>query len=118
MTRRNHSAFGSQRERAVADQLRADGWVVFRCAGSKPCDLVAMRERFPLSAAELVNPYSKTEAQLIEVKGTARSPWVAWGPKERDELRDQARAAGATPMLAWWPPHSPLQWIGEAEWPT
>ena len=111
MTRRNHSAFGSQRERAVADQLRSDGWVVFRCAGSKPCDLVALR---PFSSS---SPYNYADARLIEVKGTARSPWVAWGPKERNELRDQARAAGATPMLAWWPPHSPLQWIGEAEWP-
>jgi Holliday junction resolvase len=109
--RRNHSAFGSKRERQVAQLLRAEGWVVFHNKASRGvCDLVALRV--------LAQPWSDVhEAHLIEVKGTTRSPWVAWGPRERQELRDAARQAGAVPMLAWWPPHSELQWIGEAEWP-
>ena len=88
---------------------------MFRCAGSKPCDLVALRRPRLESNGER---YAVTEgARLIEVKGTQRSPWVAWGPKERAELREQARKAGAVPLLAWWPPHGELQWIGESEWP-
>jgi Holliday junction resolvase len=103
--RRNHNSFGHQRERMVADELRSDGWQVFRSAGSfGVCDLVALcADSIPL---------------LVEVKGTARSPWVAWGPQERHELREAARLAGAQPVLAWWPPNGILQWFTEAEWPV
>ena len=120
MTRRNHSAFGSSRERAVAQILRDDGWVVFRCAASKPCDLVALRDAPYLEKARAagVKVGRDPEARLIEVKGTTRSPWVAWGPTERAELVDAAKRAGATPLLAWWPPHGELTWYGEAEWPA
>jgi len=111
VTRRNHSAFGSSRERAVAKVLRDEGWVVFRCAASKPCDLVALRHTH-----DAYGP-ARDEARLVEVKGTTRSPWVAWGPADRAELVDAAKRAGATPLLAWWPPHGELQWLGEAEWP-
>lgn len=110
-TRRNHSAFGSKRERAVKQLLEAEGWVVFRCAASKPCDLVALRR-------SQANPETwMPQGMLVEVKGTTRSPWVAWGPAERAELVDAAKRAGAVPMLAWWPSHGELRWIGEAEWP-
>ena len=113
MNRRNHSAFGSSRERKVAELLRAEGWVVFRCAASKPCDLVALRPswakvRDPDSDVPIPTAFS----YLVEVKGTTRSPWVAWGPAERVELAEAARMAGASPLLAWWPPHGPLQWYG------
>jgi Holliday junction resolvase len=111
--RRNHSAFGSKRERQVAELLRAEGWVVFHNKASRGvCDLVALRDPGTFQTA------SFTDARLIEVKGTTRSPWVAWGPGERQALRDTARQAGAVPLLAWWPPHGELQWLGEAEWPT
>ena len=114
--RRSHTAFGSERERKVARLLEAEGWVVFRSAGSfGVCDLVALRE--PIYVDPTPNAYG-AEARMIEVKGTTRSPWVAWGPAERQALRDAARKAGATPLLAWWPTHGPLQWIGEAEWPA
>jgi Holliday junction resolvase len=115
--RRNHSAFGSKRERQVAELLRAEGWVVFHNKASRGvCDLVALRQW----AALRRRGYDDTaaEARMIEVKGTTRSPWVAWGPGERQALRDAARQAGAVPLLAWWPPHGELQWLGEAEWPS
>ena len=101
--RRNHSAFGSKRERQVRDRLREEGWIVIRCAASKPCDLVALRPQAAL---------------LVEVKGTSRSPWVAWGPADRAALLEAARRAGAKALLAWWPPHGELQLLGPAEWPT
>jgi len=117
VTRRNHSAFGSSRERAVAKILRDEGWVVFRCAASKPCDLVALRHDWaPPPGWDHVLAMG-TKSALVEVKGTTRSPWVAWGPADRAELVDAAKRAGATPLLAWWPPHGELQWIGETEWP-
>ena len=109
--RANQSAFGSKRERQVAAKLREQGWVVFHNKASKGvCDLVALRR--------VTLDHSVTSAaRMVEVKGTARSPWVAWGPAEREALREAASRAGATPLLAWWPPHGPLRWIGEAEWP-
>jgi Holliday junction resolvase len=112
--RRNHNSFGHQRERMVADVLREEGWQVFRSAGSfGVCDLIALRES---STAAYGRP--RAEALMVEVKGTARSPWVAWGPHERHELREAARLAGAQPVLAWWPPNGSLHWFAEAEWPV
>src|SRR5262249_3074984 len=120
--RRNHSAFGSQRERAVAQLLRDEGWVVFHNKASKGvCDLVALRGAWFMQSTVTgcgVAQSTSSGAVLVEVKGTTRSPWVAWGPKERQALRDAARQAGATPLLAWWPPHGQCQWLGEAEWPS
>src|SRR5262245_2985107 len=108
--RRNHSAFGSKRERQVAEILRAEGWVVFHNKASRGvCDLVALKATV-LEAAV-------TRARMVEGKGTTRSPWVAWGPAERAELVAAAKQAGAVPLLAWWPPHGELQWLGESEWP-
>lgn len=118
--RRNHSAFGSKRERQVAELLRAEGWVVFHNKASRGvCDLVALRESSETIDMDYWSPEAAgwSAARLIEVKGTARSPWVAWGPAERQALKDAARQAGAVPLLAWWPPHGPCQWIGESEWP-
>ena len=37
-------AKGRTLEHAVRDRLRAEGYTVFRCAGSRPVDLVAIRE--------------------------------------------------------------------------
>ena len=110
--RRNHSAFGSKRERQVAEILRAEGWVVFHNKASRGvCDLVALRD-----VTSLEEPLCRS--RMVEVKGTTRSPWVAWGPAERAELVDAAKQAGAVPLLAWWPPHGALQWLGETEWPN
>jgi Holliday junction resolvase len=112
--RRNQNAFGHDRERKVANELRREGWQVFRSAGSfGVCDLVALRGNTLQPGEE---PWAR--ALLVEVKGTARSPWVAWGPAERYELREAAHRAGAKPLLAWWPPHGPLQWFGPTEWPA
>jgi Holliday junction resolvase len=112
--RRNDSAFGHQRERKVAEVLRREGWVVFRSSGSfGVCDLVALQGN-PLQPGE--DPWAR--ALLVEVKGTARSPWVAWGPQERHELREAAHRAGATPLLVWWPPSGEMQKLWAKDWPV
>ena len=113
MTRRNHSAFGSSRERAVREILEREGWVVMRSAASRFCDLVAARAKTSNGSFVI-----GSELRLIEVKGTTRSPWVAFGPADRAKLAQAARMAGGSAFLAWWPPHGELQWIGEAEWPA
>ena len=101
---------------AAYDAMRLDlessslgKWVVFHNKASRGvCDLVAL----------MWESDDLCQAQLVEVKGTTRSPWVAWGPAERQALVDAARQAGAVPLLAWWPPHGELSWMGEAEWPS
>jgi Holliday junction resolvase len=115
--RRNYSAFGSKRERQVAELLRAEGWVVFHNKASRGvCDLVGMRGPTAY-VAEGAMTFGRSKL-MVEVKGTTRSPWVAWGPQERAGLVEAANQAGAVPLLAWWPPHGELQWFGAAEWPA
>lgn len=123
--RRNHSAFGSQRERAVKQRLEDEGAVVLDLRGARvranvtrgtnPCDFAALRGE-PLGP--LLFGHMARNVWLVEVKATERSPWVAWGPAARKRLSDAAKQAGAGAVLAWWPPHGELQWIGEAEWPS
>jgi Holliday junction resolvase len=41
----NRYAKGVRWEREVKRRLEKAGWTVFRCAGSKPVDLIAVKER-------------------------------------------------------------------------
>lgn len=84
--------------------LRADGWVVYRSAGSHgPADLVAMR------AGAIM---------LVQVKSCARSAFDHFPPHERAALLLEAGAAGARPILCWWPPRVRVpSWIEETAWP-
>jgi len=121
---------GSHRERQVRDLLREQGWEVFRCAGSKPCDLVALRigvngtltaTTGTLRDMELTVPagvYARTAARLIEVKaGDHGGPFENFRPADRQALSEAAQRAGAEAWLVWWPPRREPQWIAEPDWP-
>jgi len=86
-------------------QLRADGYVVYRAAGSHGCaDLVALRR----AARPL----------LIQVKSSAQGPFEHFGPDERKALIDEAERAGAFAVLCHWPPRGELHWIYSDAWPA
>lgn len=89
--------------------LAAEGWL---CASRRHIggagDILAIR------------PYAggpALEARLVEVKSTTRNPWNDFGPADRRAMVETARACGAEPWLAWWPPRRELQWIHESRWP-
>ncbi len=83
--------------------LSQDYWVA-RAAGS-------------LGDADLVALKDGERPKLIEVKSTAAGPFHSFGPKDRADLRFAAKVAGASCVLAWWPPRGKLTWIEESAWP-
>lgn len=94
----------ASRERQVQAQLQAEGWVVYRSAGSHGCaDLVAMKRGYV--------------PMLVQVKMDARRPFDHFPPGERAMLRAQAHQAGCRATLCWWPPRGPIRWIPSDEWP-
>ena len=98
-------SFGHDRERAVKAKLEKDGWFVVRAAASLGyADLVALkRGRVPL---------------MVEVKATAQGPWEGFRRPERRALKKAAYAAGARPVLAWWPKRGTLRYLYADEWPA
>jgi Holliday junction resolvase len=95
---------GTVRERQVAVLLMGDGWVVYRAAGSHGCaDLVALR--------------NGDRPRLVQVKGSAASPYEHFPPSERVALVHQARRAGADAWLCWWPPRRQPRWVAADLWP-
>ncbi len=107
---------GIQRERDLRRQLELAGWWVGRCAGSLgDADLVAVRAQYGTIMSKQV---LLRQIRLIEVKTTAAGPFHSFGPKQRAELLEAARIAGAEAWLVWWPPRQKdPQWIGPDEWP-
>lgn len=100
----SHYARGAAREREVMALLKERGWRCFRGAGSKGCDIVALREGHT--------------PRLYEVKATAAGPFSGFGPADRDAMRALAREAGAVAFLCWWPPdRRGPRWIPEEGWP-
>jgi len=96
-------ARGSNRERAVAEQLRGDGWIVYRSAGSHGnADLVALKVGHP--------------AMLVQVKSSVR-PFEHFRPEERRALEEEALYAGAVPWLVHWPTRGKPTWISRFDWP-
>jgi len=95
---------GRQRELAVLALLRDDGFVCYRLAHGH-ADVIALRQNL--------------QPQLIQVKSTAGGPYEHFGPADRAALRDEAWAAGAAAVLAWWPPRRRVpEWIDSTEWPA
>lgn len=93
---------GANRERQVMKLLEEKEFLVTRAAGSHgAADLIALK---------------KGQIFLIQVKRT-KSKWSGFGPKEREELCNDAELAGGQAVLAWWPPNRPLQWIYPMDWP-
>ncbi len=118
------SARGIVRERDLRRLLEAEGWWVGRCAGSLgDADLVALRGRNALIAAAQNEPYKRgrlaDKVRLIEVKTTAAGPFHSFGPKQRAELLEAARIAGAEAWLVHWPPRQkePKWYRGPNDWP-
>jgi Holliday junction resolvase len=94
---------GIQRERAVRLHLEEQDYVVVRAAGSLgPVDLVAIKPGRVL---------------FVEVKSTHRGPFHSFGPADRADILAYAERAGATAVLAWWPPRGRLVFIYEDDWP-
>lgn len=86
-------------------ELERGGWWVARAAGS-------------LGDADLIALKAGETPQMIEVKSTAAGPYHSFGPKDRAELLAAAERAGAEPMLVWWPPRKPAEWIEDESWPN
>ena len=98
-----NGAWGRQRERDVANHLRAEDWVVTKGTSYGVADLAAMR--------------AGSVPMLIEVKSTVGGPYAEFGPEKRKSMVAEARRAGARAVLAWWPSRGPLRLIPSEEWP-
>ena len=97
---------GLDRERKLSRELKADGYIVVRAAGSLgPVDLVAMRwDKVPL---------------FLQVKSDAYNPYSNFRPVERAQLIEVAEQAGAEAWLVWWPPdRRGARWIAPDDWPV
>jgi Holliday junction resolvase len=73
---------GRRLEYRVRDYLRRNGWAVFRCAASKPVDLIALKDG--------------AKPMLIECKYGSSHPTK----KEKADLVELALKAGAYPIIA------------------
>jgi hypothetical protein len=101
------TSFGDQRDVKIRKLLEDDGY----CVGSRrkipgPGDLLAVKALTNLRP--LVGYHH--EVVLIEVKATQQSPWERFSGAERAALAAEARRAGATAAVAWWPAHGDLRW--------
>jgi len=105
-------AKGANRERQLARELEAEGYVVTRSAGSRsPHDLVVV------GPARRDAP-SVSQVQFIQVKTDARGPFAHFGPVERTMLLETARRAGGVPVLVHWPANGKPRYYYESEWPN
>jgi Holliday junction resolvase len=96
---------GAGRELRVKALYEANGWVVYRSAGSH-------------GAADLVAMKAGRQTELIQVKATAAGPYASFGPAEREELRDEAIKAGARAVLCWYPPdRKGPRYLHPQDWP-
>jgi Holliday junction resolvase len=100
---------GSNRERAVANHLRSDGWIVYRSAGSHGnADLIALKTGY--------------RPRLIQVK-SSRRPFEHFRPIERLALQAEAIDADAHAYLVHWPLNKTWTWVlmngwyAHPEWP-
>jgi hypothetical protein len=106
------AARGAARERKVADELRADGWIVKGTGDAHGAiDSIAVRDGV---------------TRLIQVKGSsvARGRFADFHPDERALFLNEAMIAGYgrhDHIQAWlvWAPadRKPPRWIPPSEWP-
>jgi Holliday junction resolvase len=98
---------GTQREHQVCDELASRGYRTIDSRGSHgPVDVVALRKDRPTLAIQVKSDQKKY------------GPFANFGPKDREELREWAKAAGAIPLLIWWPPYGGMTWIPVSGWPS
>lgn len=100
----SNKARGAARENKVAEELRADGWLVKGTGDAHgKVDLIALRGG---------------EAKLVQVKGSRWSAYSDFSPAERETLGGEGAKAGFPVWLAWAPPdRKPTRWIPEEDWP-
>jgi Holliday junction resolvase len=73
--------------------------------------------RLAHGAADVIALTDGRRPQLLQVKSTRR-PFEHFRTADRDALLADAEAAGAEPVLVWWPPRqSAPRLILPAEWP-
>jgi Holliday junction resolvase len=95
---------GRAREWDVQEHYERRGYVTVRGAGSKGCDVVALKAGFPV--------------EWVEVKAS-KTPWSSFPPAERKAFLDAAERAGAKPVLVWWPSDRlGPRWLFPDAWPT
>lgn len=116
---RTGRARGTQRENAVAGELRAQGWVVGSMRTSAGGgDLIASRLHFKGSVDRSTGQRSPfPEVWLVEVKSTSK-PYERFGPADRKAMLEVAEQAGAVAWLAHWPKNGKLTMIRSTSWPT
>jgi Holliday junction resolvase len=101
----NAKAKGSHFERKTKAIYEQDGFYVTKAGGS-------------LGAADLVCLKAGRRPRLVQVKSGRGGPYCHFGPRERAELRQVAKCAGAVAELVHWPPRARGPTIlDEAEWP-
>jgi len=107
---------GNARELAVMKVLVEEGWL---CASRRHIggagDILAVRAW----AWTPNGPATRhcLDAMLIEVKSTARSPWVNFGQADRQAMVETAEQYGCEAWLYYWPPRGQLVRIPANEWP-
>lgn len=98
---------GASRERLVAEELRAEGYVVKGTGDAHGAiDLIALKEgHIP---------------KVVQVKGNRDGgPFANFRPAERLQIAREAEDAGADAWLAYAPPDRlPTRWYAEDEWPS
>jgi len=72
---------GRTLEYAVRERLRDTGYVVFRCAGSRPVDLIAFKDK---------------QVLLVECKA-GLNPYIS--PMQSNLILEISKDVGATPVL-------------------
>ncbi len=102
----SNQARGARAERKVADELRADGWLVKGTGDAHGAvDTIALRDG---------------EAMLLQIKASSvkRGRFADFPPEDRLEIQREAAKAGFPVWLVWAPPdRKPPRWIHPSEWP-
>jgi len=89
----NNVSRGRGLEYAVRDHLQDRGYIVFRCAGSRPLDLIAVKEG---------------QILLVECK-TGRNPCLP--PEQLNHILEIAKKAGGTLILVIRKRHGKIKWF-------
>ena len=88
---------GRNLEYAAWDRLRTLGYTVFRCAGSRPIDLVAIKNG---------------RIALVECK-TGLNPYLS--PTQLSHILELAKRINATVIVAVRKKHRGIRWLGARE---
>jgi Holliday junction resolvase len=100
------AARGAARERKVAEEQRADGWLVKGTGDAHGC-------------VDQIHAKAGEPVRAVQVKGSRRGPFADFGPAERLAFLAEADAAGLEPWLAWAPPdRKPTRWLRPDSWPS